>query len=269
MVDGHLTTANEARLPLDPHLLRGDGCFETALVSAQGEVIGLDRHLDRLCASLETLRLFDTTTNLEAALRAEITSLLREAPRAGAERVLRVTVTPGLRLLELRGLPPRVFERRRGLTLHPLLEPRRDGLCWRHKTLAWSVNASATRQHPRSPEPTFEGLWLDDDGLVLEGTATNLFVFRASRAREVATPPISRPILPGTTRARAIEALRELGYEVLEHDVHERELLSADAVIATSSLLLAAPALSYGDTALRQPDPGLLEPLIDRLRRPR
>lgn len=276
MVDGLSCWADEARLPLDPHLLRADGCFETALVVSDGptasapdtrrdspRVLALDRHLARLSSSLERLRLFDDTSILIKTLRDEVSRILMEMPAPPVEGVLRITVTPGLRLLELRALPERVRRRRAGLVLHPLLEPRQDGLSARHKTLAWSVHAAATRQHPRSSDPGFEGVWLDDHGHVLEGTATNLF---AVRADQVATPPLDRPILPGTARARAIDALRELGLTVLERDLTELELLEADAVLATSSLLLAAPALSYGDQTLGQPPEGLIASLVARLR---
>lgn len=271
MVDGQTSWADEARLPLDPHLLRADGCFETALVvsdPAAGcalRVLALDRHLARLTSSLEALRLFDDTTTLRATLEDEVARLLIDAPQQPPdESILRITVTPGLRLLELRRLPDRVRLRRGGLALHPLPEPRHDGLIARHKTLAWSIHAAATRQHPRAREPGFEGVWLDDEGHILEGTATNLF---AMSANEVATPPTRRPILAGTTRARAIDALRELGFEVHERDLTERELIEADAVLATSSLLLAAPALSYGERPLSQPPSGLLASLVARLRR--
>lgn len=276
MVDGHSSWADEARLPLDPHLLRADGCFETALVVSDGpesgapdrlrgasRVVALDLHLDRLTASLEHLRLFEETTALRETTLDEIARLLAEAPPTSADRLLRITVTPSLRLLELRHLPERAHLRRKGLTLHPLLEPRHDGLTTRHKTLAWSVHAAAARQHPRSSDPTFEGVWLDHHRLVLEGTATNIFVVLANRA---ITPPLARPILPGTARARAIDALRELGLQVQERDLTERELIDSDAVFATSSLLLASPALSYGDHPLRQAPEGLLTSLVARLR---
>lgn len=276
MVDGHSFLADEARLPLDPHLLRADGCFETALVvpghlengasdpqRGRPRVLALNHHLARLSSSLERLRLFEDTTALVATLNDEIIRLLNESGASVVERILRITVTPGLRLLELRALPERIHLRRRGLALHPLLEPRQDGLTARHKTLAWSIHAAAARQHPRSSDPSFEGVWLDAHGLVLEGTATNLFVIRAN---EVATPPLERPILPGTARARTIEALRELGLTVHERDITERELIDADAVFATSSLLLAAPALSYGDQPLGQAPEGLLASLVTRLR---
>lgn len=276
MVDGHASWADDARLPLDPHLLRADGCFETALVVSDPivgrapavqpcalRVLALDRHLARLTSSLERLRLFEDTTLLRATLEDEVARLLLEAPEPAQESILRITVTPGLRLLELRRLPERVHLRRDGLALHPLPEPRHDGLTARHKTLAWSVHAAATRQHPRSSDPTFEGVWLDEEGHVLEGTATNLF---ALRANEVATPPTRRPILPGTARARTIDALRELGFEVHERDLTERELIEADAVLATSSLLLVAPALSYGDQPLGLPPGELLVSLVTRLR---
>lgn len=281
MIDGQGAWADEARLPLDPHLLRADGCFETALVvsdhldpsavtpsavdptGTSSRVLALELHLARLSTSLERLRLFDDTTALRTTLRNEVARLLTETPDPFIDRVLRITVTPGLRLLELRALPERVHLRRRGLALHPLLEPRRDGLMTRHKTLAWSVHASATRQHPRAADPSFEGVWLAEDGHVLEGTATNLFVLQGE---EIATPPTQRPILPGTARARVLEALRELGLEVQERDLTVQELVTADAVLATSSLLLVAPALSYRDQALRQPPSALIASIIERLR---
>jgi D-alanine transaminase len=260
-IDGRPSPLAQARLPIDRGLLRADGCFETALVVGD-EVVALDRHLSRLGASLVALRVVAGSAPgaLIDALGADIRRLIEAAPPCQDERVMRVTATSALRLIELSPLPERVSLRRRGVALHTLGEARHESLSARHKTLAWAVHAFASRLHPHGTGPAFEGLWLDPDGFVLEGTATNVFALFEDGIR---TPPTTRPILPGTARARAIEALRTRGVAVEERDFSAASLAMARGAFVTSALTLAAPVLSLDGAELEAP-PG---DLIAELRR--
>lgn len=260
-VDGLVGPAAHAKLPLDHGLLRGDGCFETALVD-EGRVVALELHLARLAGSLAALRIRPPThiAPLIDDLSGDVARLLESArPTQG---VLRLTATAGLRLVELSPLPDRVLVRRRGLDLHSLPEPRPDTLMARHKTLAWSTHAIAMRLHPSGTEPTFEGLWLDPAGRLLEGTATNLFALVDGVA---ITPPLTQPLLPGTARARALDALPTLGIQTLEWALTPAMLRSGTA-FATSALVLVAPVRSYDGTPLAPPPDTLVTALREALR---
>lgn len=227
----------------DPGLLIGDGLFETMLVR-HGEVVHLGDHLARFERSRRALALPVAPTPPERAVEAVLT---HNGPLID-EHVLRLTFTarPTL-LVTVRPLDPRVHVRRLGLDLHTL--PARRGECFlaRHKALGWAANAVQRRLHPSGAEPTFEGLWLDPDGRVLEGTSTSLFARIDGFWR---TAPLSAPILPGVTRARVLAHLERRGDVPFETAFTLDDLRRADEVFATSATLPLAPVRSLDGVAL-------------------
>jgi branched-chain amino acid aminotransferase len=66
-----------------------------------------------------------------------------------------------------------------------------------------------------------EGIALDVDGHVSEGSAQNLFIVRDN---VLYTPPLYSSVLPGITRDSVITIARDMGYQVRE-DVIQREAL--------------------------------------------
>jgi branched-subunit amino acid aminotransferase/4-amino-4-deoxychorismate lyase len=247
--NGELIGEPGVPLAIDADLLRGDGVFETMRV-AQGSILALERHIDRLVQSCMALAI---PTPDEAALVAGCTALLEATGRdahAEAEFTFRVTVTASTQLVQARPLPDRVRSRREGLRLWCLDEPRLDGLVHRHKTLGWGGNAMHTRRHPRGADPRFEGLWLGEDGRVLEGMSTSIFGARTRDGHTVVyTAPLSEPILPGVTRAFAIEASRASGFDVVEARFDLAFLKGCDEVFATSATLPIAPVVELDGAA--------------------
>jgi branched-subunit amino acid aminotransferase/4-amino-4-deoxychorismate lyase len=88
----------------------------------------------------------------------------------------------------------------------------------------------------------------DRDGALLEGTASNLFCVRAGT---LLTPPLTRPILPGVTRAAALAAATRLGIPVRETDLHPADVARADEAFLTGSLMEVLPLARLGATGLR------------------
>lgn len=230
----------------DPGLLIGDGLFETMLVR-DGRVASLDAHLDRFERSRQALALPSPPAPPARAI-AEV--LARNGPLQG-EHVLRLTFTarPTL-LVTLRTLSARDHARRGGLDLHTLPARRGESFLARHKSLGWAANAIQRRLHPSGAAPTFEGLWLDPDGHVLEGTSTSLFAHIDGVWR---TAPLGAPILPGVVRARALEHLAALGAEVREAACTLDDLARADALFATSAILPVAVIRSLDGRSIADP----------------
>jgi branched-chain amino acid aminotransferase len=86
-----------------------------------------------------------------------------------------------------------------------------------------------------------EGIALDANGFVSEGSGENIFVIRDGR---IFTPPISSSILHGITRDCVIKLAKELGY-LVEEIVIPRELLYiADEVFFTGSAAEVSPIKS-------------------------
>jgi D-alanine transaminase len=82
------------------------------------------------------------------------------------------------------------------------------------------------------------------DGLVTEGTASNIFVVHAG---VISTPPKSDCLLPGITRDLVIELARLNGIKVEERDIKEQELETADEIWLTSSTREIAPVVKINN----------------------
>src|SRR5438874_12062907 len=72
-----------------------------------------------------------------------------------------------------------------------------------------------------------EGIALDINGYVSEGSGENIFVIRDGK---IMTPPLGASILAGVTRASVLKIAREQGLEVVESLIPREMLYVADEV---------------------------------------
>jgi branched-chain amino acid aminotransferase len=86
-----------------------------------------------------------------------------------------------------------------------------------------------------------EGIALDANGYVSEGSGENLFVVRKGT---VFTAPLGNSVLPGITRATAIELIREMGVPVVEQVIPREMLYIADEVFFTGTAAEITPIRS-------------------------
>ena len=77
---------------------------------------------------------------------------------------------------------------------------------------------------------------------VTEGASSNIFIVNDEGV--VLTHPVSRKILSGCTRKKAIEFLKAGGYEVKEQEFFEEDLLNAQEAFITGAIKLFAPIIS-------------------------
>lgn len=78
------------------------------------------------------------------------------------------------------------------------------------------------------------------DGLVTEGTASNIFLIHNGI---ISTPPKSNCLLPGITRDLVIELAQANGFKVEVRDIKQDELDTADEIWLTSSTREIAPVV--------------------------
>jgi len=83
-----------------------------------------------------------------------------------------------------------------------------------------------------------EAIFVDDDGSVLEGASTNVFVVKDGVAYTAET---DGRILEGVTRGRVLELAGDIGLEVRVQRVPVELLRRADEVFLTSSVLTVVP----------------------------
>lgn len=86
-----------------------------------------------------------------------------------------------------------------------------------------------------------EGIALDTQGYVSEGSGENLFLVREGK---LMTSPLSSAILPGITRNSVIQLSEDLGYQVQERTIPREMLYLADEVFLTGTAAEVSPVRS-------------------------
>jgi branched-chain amino acid aminotransferase len=86
-----------------------------------------------------------------------------------------------------------------------------------------------------------EGIALDHEGLVSEGSGQNIFMVRGG---VLSTPPLCASVLPGITRDSIMTIARELGYEVREENIQREALYVADELFFCGTAAEVTPIRS-------------------------
>jgi len=86
-----------------------------------------------------------------------------------------------------------------------------------------------------------EGIALNSNGLISEGSGENLFVIREGK---IYTPTVGSSILPGITRDSVIRIARDFGYEVIETQIAREMLYIADELFFTGTAAEVTPIRS-------------------------
>jgi len=250
LVNGRADTALDAE---DRGLAYGDGLFETVAVY-RGRLCLWDYHMDRLLDGARRLGLPEPPL---ATLKEEARFLTERVDRG----VLKVVYTRGSS--EGRGyLPPSRPIPTRILTLHnpPAIPPERwHGVDVRLCRTRISIQPRlAGIKHLNRLEQVMarsewrdtaiaEGLMLDADGLIVEGTATNVF---AVRSRTLLTPPLTHAGVAGVMRRWVLEQAEGFGLRVEERGFYPEELRQMDELFLTNSLIGLWPVRSVAGTQL-------------------
>ncbi len=181
--------------------------IETMAFDPHDGIVDLERHLARMKHSAEALGFafdrHDVRNDLQAA-----TFRLRDAARVR----LRLARS-GRVAIEVRPLPAPTV----GPVVVPVVPLPVDPTDFRlaHKTSDRSFYDAARQGH-------FEVVFARSDGLLTEGSFTNLFVERNGR---LLTPPLTRGLLPGVLRARLMDEGRAIEADISEADLRDGFLL--------------------------------------------
>ena len=96
-------------------------------------------------------------------------------------------------------------------------------------------------RHEAAIDGYAEGIALDVDGYVSEGSGENIFIVRDGK---ILTPPLGASILSGITRDTIITLARDLGFEVIETLIPREALYIADEVFFTGTAAEVTPIRS-------------------------
>jgi D-alanine transaminase len=239
-LNGEIMEAADARIsPFDRGFLFGDGVYEVVQYFNRTGV-GLDLHIARLEKSLRDASL----EGFDARAIEEIGDSLLEAGSL-RDAIVYLQVTRGEQMprahLPKRGAAPTVFAYAIAATsLSEFAAPRTISAIvmhddrWRRcaiKSTSLIANVLAAMEGDRAGA---QEVILHRDGVVTEGSMTNVFIVRGGR---VATPPVDTEpsILAGVTRALLIESGLASGVRIEERPVRIEELGDAEEIFITST----------------------------------
>ena len=234
----------------DEALLRGRAAFETLRVYG-GRPFRLEAHLDRLAASADSIGLpqleRDEVLGLAAIVLLElgdVDAVLRLVWTAGSEE------GPPLGLALLNDVPAWIeATRARGARAVSLLGVR-AAVPWLLpgvKSTSYAVNMAAEAEAKRRGAE--EAVFVDGDGVVLEGTVTNVWWRKGGT---LFTPSLDLGILAGVTRAALLELAPSCGYGVEQDAYLLDDLLEADEAFTSSSVREVMPLVELDGRPLNR-----------------
>ena len=227
---------------LDRGFAYGDGLFET-MRAYRGGIFRLEAHLDRLLTSLEqvTIDLPLTRGELQDAIHRTLKqnhlddSIIRLTVTRGEQApglLSHASTSPTLVIHARPFEPPPEHWFRDGvsITLFP-------GSAVRTSTLSQQVKSSNYLSHIlvrelAEKQNSVEGILLDDDDNVTEGTVSNLFMVKDGI---LSTPALNEHILAGITRQVVLDIAQYQGMTVIERSIQKLELYSASEIFLTNS----------------------------------
>lgn len=86
-----------------------------------------------------------------------------------------------------------------------------------------------------------EGIALDSNGFISEGSGENIFVIRDNK---IVTPPLGASVLPGITRDTVVTIAEQLGFTIVESIIPRELLYIADEVFFTGTAAEITPIRS-------------------------
>jgi len=218
----------------------GDGLFETIAVTS-GQPVFLERHLDRLNAGCH--RLYIPFPGAEL-LTFEAQKLCQNSRKA----VLKLILTRGSGGRGYR--QPEVIQATRVLSLYPFPDYpdiyKEQGIIARFCDTRLGLNpVLAGIKHLNRLEQILaraewsdpdiqEGIMLDMDGHVIEGTMTNLFYIKDD---VLYTPSLTLAGVAGIIRDIIIKISTGQGMSVIEHTCTKDEFLTADELFVCNSII--------------------------------
>lgn len=249
-VDGEWVPKSRASISVFDHgLLYGDGVFE-GIRAYDGVIFRFKEHLERLYSSAKSIKL-QIPLSPEEMTAAVVETVRRNDLK---DAYIRLVVTRGVGDL---GVDPRKCRKPSVIIIAEHVDPAFGALA---KQKGISVIISSVRRDPVDATTheikslnylnsvlakleavdagADDALMLDRNGFVSEATTTNLFIVKYG---EIFTPPSTAGILPGVTRRRVIELVRELGYRLIEKGLTPYDVTNADEAFLTGTLSEIVP----------------------------
>ncbi|HRR95484.1 MAG TPA: branched-chain-amino-acid transaminase [Candidatus Ratteibacteria bacterium] len=263
-LNGKFVSEEEAKVSVFDHgLLYGDGVFE-GIRSYNGKIFKLDEHLKRLYNSAKSILLeipLEFSELKEATIQTVRTNKLKDS-------YIRIVVTRGVGDLGLdpnKCKIPTLFIIASKIQLYPevvyekgidvvavatrrnaneSINPAIKSLNYLNNILAKieANNAGAT-----------EGIILNQDGFVSEGTGENIFIVKGDT---LSTPPVSVGTLEGITRDIVMELGKNIGLKVKEDNITRYDIYTCEEMFLTGTAAEIVPVVKVDGRIIGSAKPG-------------
>ncbi|WP_040412662.1 aminotransferase class IV [Desulfosporosinus sp. OT] len=238
----------ETLLSHDRLALFGFGVFETLLITEEGALF-IDLHWQRMNIGADLL-------SLQLPEKAEWLSRIQkfiEQSLSPLPYALRITLSGGAPLANLpsklffheRSIPYTPEQYSQGIRLHILPTLRNE-----HSPLV-SIKSTNYLENILAKETAKlqgadEGVWLNTEGYIAEGTMSNLFFVKNET---LFTPSLASGCLPGTRRRLILSLARSLQIPTQEGLYPLSDLFLADEIFMTNALMGIMPVRQIDDTS--------------------
>jgi branched-chain amino acid aminotransferase len=274
-INGETVSAQSASISIFDHgFLFGDSVYEVVR-TIEGRIFAWEPHVDRLLNSARQIGL-DLPWSKEE-LRKEVVRVLAYSAM-DEEAYVRLIITRGEGELNIDpsscGTPNRI------LIVKAL--PRLPSSAYSEGIQLSLVKTTRNSKHAINPgikggnylnnvlalmearkNKALEAVMLNENGLVTEGTTSNIFLVREG---VISTPSLDCGLLAGVTRGLVIQAARRAKFQVNEAHLTPRDLFDADEVFITSTARDVVPISNIDERRLG-PCPGPVTQRISELYR--
>ena len=263
-VNGRYVRHADAAVHIDDRgFVFADSVYEVCQIQ-QGFIVDLTRHLDRLDRSLGELRMRPPMP------RAALVAVMREVLRRnrvvngmvycqvtrGVARRDHVFPSPDVRptlVVTAKSLNPAVNAAKYAAGIKAATAPDNRWGRVDIKTVGLLPNVLARQQAKEAGAQ--EAIFVDADGHVTEGGATNLWI--VDKAGKLVTRPADHAILRGITRTTLMDVAAKLGIEVEERRFTVGEMLEAREVFVTGATTICLPVVSVDGKTIANGHPGM------------
>ena len=241
----------------------GDGLFET-MRSYGGNVFRLDAHLERLYHSLDCIYLNVPMTvgEIKSAVGETLVKngqpdcMIRLTVSRGEQPAgfhIQPEIVPTLVILvrPQDSLPKEWYGQGVKISLFPATAQKIAGLGRPVKSCNFLSNIIVRELARR--ESSVEGVMMDDQGRVTEGTTSNVFIVKEGT---LITPDINENILPGITRQAVLEIAARSGIPVALNAITAEDIYHAEEVFITNSRIEILPVRRADDRTIGEGSPG-------------
>ncbi|MDK4735851.1 D-amino-acid transaminase [Rhizobium sp. CNPSo 3490] len=239
-----------------------DGVYEVCEIR-HGYIVDLTRHLNRLDRSLGELSIAWPMG------RAALTQVIRETLRrnhvrnglfylqvtrgvARRDHVFPAEGTPPSLVITAKSTDPKIIAAKNanGIKAITVTDNRWDRVDI--KSVGLLPNAMARQQAKEAGAQ--EAIYVDGDGMVKEGAATNVWMVDSDGT--LITRPAEHGILRGITRTTLIDVAAKLGLPIVERNFSVSEMLAAREVFLTAATSICFPVVSVDGLPIANGHPG-------------